>query len=165
MKRLILIFVAVMLFGFVIKAQPVKNGKKYRIQSALGTFLDVKGGQKASGTDVWAFAKNETESQQWIFVKNSDGYYQIISVLSGMFLDVKGGSTQSGTDIWVYESNNTDSQLWSLQNAGNGYYYIVAKVSSLNLDVWGGKTESGTKVWQFTPNQTDSQKWKFVLIP
>ena len=78
-----------------------------------GKFLNVTGNSKLSGTNVGQYANTNSDAQKWIFVKNSNGTYKIVSALfPTLVLDVEGNGTISGTNVQVYNDNGTQAQQW-----------------------------------------------------
>lgn len=141
------------------KVVDVKEGI-YVIRTALnnGRVLDVFSGLKTDGANVQIYADNQTAAQRFKVSKVGDGYYKIISELSGKALDIAGASIAAGANVWQYSWNGSDAQLWRFLDAGDGKYYIQSKLGTV-LDVWCGGTALGTNVDAYTLNETLAQKW------
>ncbi len=134
-------------------------------QCAAGLRLDVAGAGLSDKTNIQIYSSNGTKAQQFLFVHKGDGWYEIISEVSGKALDVQGGKTASGANVQQYSPNGTDAQRWKITDAGDGYYYIVPKLNSeLCLDVDNAGTKNGTNVQIWTKNQTNAQKWKLTCL-
>lgn len=132
---------------------------------AANTRLDVSGGSTKSQANVQIYTANNTLSQQFELRPAGNGYYVIVSLVSGKVLDVCGGVAKPGTNIWQYDYNGTDSQLFGFVNAGDGYVYIVSKLNhNLCLDVSSGGSTSGLNVQVYARNNTAAQKWMLIGI-
>ena len=78
-----------------------------------GKVLDVYGGSRASGANVWKYQPNGSAAQSWTIVQDEDGRFTIISAL-GTALDVTGGTARQGTNVWAYAPNGSAAQMWTL---------------------------------------------------
>ncbi|MBP3879513.1 MAG: RICIN domain-containing protein [Lachnospiraceae bacterium] len=78
-----------------------------------GKVLDIYGGSRASGTNVWEYQPNGSAAQRWTIVRDEEGRFTILSAL-GTSLDVTGGTARQGTNVWAYEPNGTRAQQWML---------------------------------------------------
>ena len=72
--------------------------------------LDVENGQTADHTNVWQCRANGTDAQKWIIKDVGNGYYNIISKLSGTYLTVANGGTSNCTNIEINSNNGQSSQ-------------------------------------------------------
>lgn len=77
---------------------------------------------------VYLDEKNNSDSQQWHFVKNPDGKsYTILSGLSGHALsavdEVPGGSCPDNK-VWTLPSDGSDGQSWYIVKWLNGYCFV-----------------------------------------
>lgn len=91
------------------------SGEWYKIVASSGKVVDVYGGSKNAGTNVFPCAYNGGDNQLWKFVKNGDGY-SIQSKL-GTFLDVANAGKTNGTNVWSWPNNN---QCWYLEDVTSG---------------------------------------------
>ena len=58
-------------------------------------------------------SSNNSEGQKWVFIKNSNGTYKVVSALfPTLVLDVNGNGTASGTNVQVYNDNGSQAQQW-----------------------------------------------------
>ena len=78
-----------------------------------GKVLDIYGGSRASGANVWKYQPNGSAAQRWTIVQEEDGSFTIISAL-GTALDVAGGQARQGTNVWAYAPNGSAAQMWTL---------------------------------------------------
>lgn len=135
----------------------------YKIkQKGANMCLDLKDGNKASGTNVQAYVDDGTKAQQWAISKYSDGKgYKVQSKCSGYCLDVQGGTIDKNTNVQQYPSNNTNAQRWLFipynpqKTIANGRYILVSALDpNLVLDISGDKADvaDGTNVQIWTDN-------------
>lgn len=89
------------------------EGSGYYLTNAdTGMVADDDGASKTAGAEVIDWAKNGGANQQWTFVPNGQGYYNILNVNSGLCLDVVGASTSSGALIDQWTCNGGSNQAW-----------------------------------------------------
>ena len=85
------------------------SGNYYMIQNNRSKyFLDVQGGGTSDKTNVQQYKSNGTASQDWAFIKNSDGSFLIISRQNGLVLNL------SGNNINVRKSTSSEKHNWFL---------------------------------------------------
>jgi len=84
----------------------------YMTNAATGMVADDSGYSKSAGGAVIDYAGNGGSNQQWTFVPNGEGYFNIINVYSGLCLDVTSASTSSGALIEQYTCNSGANQNW-----------------------------------------------------
>jgi hypothetical protein len=77
-----------------------------------GMVADDSGNSKTAGGAVIDWDKNADTNQEWTFVPNGEGYYNIINVSSGLCLDVISASKSSGALIDQYTCNDGTNQNW-----------------------------------------------------
>jgi len=99
----------------------VHEGKEWGyFESKHGFVLDVCGGKRDKGTELWLWEKNGSDAQLWKVHESGD-----IQCKLGLFLDVAGGSKASGTKVHMWEKNGSAAQKWQLQS-GAVWYHISA---------------------------------------
>ena len=81
-----------------------------------------------------------------VYVK--DGYYKIVSELSGKVLDIANGSSSSGANIQQFTWNGTDAQLWKFLDLGDGKYIIKSKLGTV-VDLFNASTADQTNISAF----------------
>lgn len=145
----------------------------YYIVSAVGDggtyVLDIAGRKTANGTNVDIYKLNNGTNQQFMFTKNTDGSYRILTRVSDCksAVEVAGGEKSSGANVQQWELNDADCQNWILESVANvgctmdtSVVYEFKNVNSgMVMDIAGGKMETGTNVQQWTSNGLDCQKW------
>ena len=97
----------------------------YYIATALGDgasyMLDVEGKKTANGTNIDLYKYNGGTNQQFMFTKNSDGSYKILTRVSDgkSAVEVANASKESGANIQQWEINGANCQDWVLEEASN----------------------------------------------
>lgn len=113
-------------------------------------------------TRVTQTAWSGKECERWRFEYAGDGWYKIISTVSGRALDVPGG-TKANVQIHLREAKDNDSQLWRLLEEGRkGELRLVNKASGKVLDVFAGSANNGAAVLQSSWNGKTRQKWTLI---
>ena len=148
------------------------SGDYYYIVSACGcNYLDVRGGAKDNGTNIWVYTGNGYDSQRFKFIPYTgkevkgeqtvkDGTYHIANALDEtMCLDVYNYSAVSGTEIQLRKSVDNPKQTFDIEYIGDGYYQILHTLTKNAVDVFGANFRSGARVLSHTANQTTAQKW------
>ena len=144
------------------------DGKSYptyviSAESDADLCVDVKGASSSPGTDVWLYAKNNTDAQRWAFIPNDPVPTGTYSVRTGMnqdmVLDVVGNGQTNGTNVQIYPDNDTNAQIWKITNKDNGLSLIRASQSGKAMDVVSAQAVSGTNVQIYDVNNTDAQDW------
>ena len=135
--------------------------------------LDVAGAAKEIGTNVWQYASNGSDAQQWI-IKKEGSYYRIISKCNGLSMDISGGKSGNGTNVQVFEWNGSNAQLFTFdkeettkseKTIEDGLYRISTKLNSnMYFDIDGGSSANGAnlQIWQKT--NVDQQKYRVTYL-
>jgi len=134
------------------------------VAKSSGKCLDVTGESTIAGTVIQQWSCTGNASQQWLFIANADGSYQVQSVNSGMSLNVEGNSSWNGTPIIQWPFSGTANENWQLEPIGGGYYNLVVESSNKCLDVTGGPsaTSDGVPIQQWSCWGGDNQAWQLV---
>lgn len=144
------------------------EGKSYptyviSVESNTDLCVDVKGASSSPGTDVWLYAKNNTDAQRWAFIPNDPvptGTYSIRTGMNqDMVLDVVGNGQTNGTNVQIYPDNDTNAQIWKITNKDSGLSLIQASQSGKAMDVVSAQAVSGANVQIYDVNNTDAQDW------
>ncbi len=145
----------------------------YYIVSAVGDggtyVLDVAGKKTANGTNIDIYKSNSGTNQQFMFTKNSDGSYKILTRISGekSAVEVADADKSSGANVQQWELNDASCQNWILEPVSNPgcvmdtsvVYEFANANSGMLMEVAGGKMENGTNVQQWDSNGYDCQEW------
>ena len=151
----------------------VESGKGvYSIctSSARRQGMDVADWSRDNGAQVQVYEYVGGRNQQFIIVDRGEGYYQLVSRLSGKVVEIPSSSTDNGEWIKLYDNNGTATQQWKLiepsvyvgiGNVGgvagvnvsqNGNTIIVNGAKGKNIAVYG---VSGMRLYS-APIDSDS---------
>lgn len=145
----------------------------YYIVSAVGDggtyVLDVAGKKTADGTNIDIYSLNSNTNQQFMFTKNSDGSYKILTRISGgkSAVEVADADKNSGANVQQWTVNGADCQNWILESVSavgctmdTSFIYEFKNINSgMVMDIADGKMEAGTNVQQWSSNGFDCQRW------
>lgn len=136
----------------------VESGKGvYSIctSSARRQGMDVADWSRANGAQVQVYEYLGGRNQQFIIVDRGEGYYQLVSRLSGKVVEIPNSRTDNGEWIKLYDNNGTATQQWKfiepsvyvgIGNVGgvagvnvsqNGNTIIVNGAKGKNIAVYG----------------------------
>ena len=104
------------------------------IVGADGQCLGINGSNTTPGAALQNQACNGSAFQNWKFVKDTAGDYQLINAGSGLCVDLPGASTAAGTALHQWGCGGGAWQKWKFNADGRGRYYITSKASGLALD-------------------------------
>ncbi len=96
----------------------------YYIKSQLGDgqtyYLDVADGKSADGSNVQIWTDNDTSSQLFKFVLNTDGTYKILTKASKdkSAIEVTSALTDNGANVQQWQLNGHTCQNWTLEAIG-----------------------------------------------
>ena len=129
----------------MIMSELIIKSLKWHIESVKSEkVIDVDGGGRISGTNVWQWEKNDTDPQKWYIKDAGDGYFYIISKCNNLYLDVAGASTANGANIHVWVENGSTAQKFKFLNTQVQKVFRGIDVSEWNGDInWSevAKTE------------------------
>lgn len=152
---------------FDVTRQPLVEipGGNYYINASFkdSSSVDITNGSMQSGTPIQLYSFNNTKAQQYRFIPDSSGGYQIISVNSGLALDVAGGIAKVGAEVRQFTPNGSKAQQWYLRDAGDSYY-LQSALGNWTLDIAGGVTGDGTKIALYEPNATKAQRFLLASV-
>lgn len=148
---------------------PYPDGS-YRIETAYGKCLDVKGGEAVSGTVVQQYERNETLAQKWYLSDAGEGFFYIESALDRtLLLDAMGGEAKNGTGLQIYTTNQTAAQKWKLTpdsaqleniQVRMGWFTLQNAESGKMLNVWQNGCADGTNLTIWEPDGTSGEAFK-----
>ncbi|QRK11067.1 RICIN domain-containing protein [Archangium violaceum] len=122
--------------------------------------MDVHDASTAEGASIIQWHCNGDTNQSFRYAYAGNGYYQVVSNLSGMCLDVHDGSTVEGASIIQWPCNGDTNQQFYLDSQGNGFYRFIARHSGMCLDVHDGSTAAGARLIQWPCNGDANQLFK-----
>ena len=141
--------------------KPIKDGV-YSLKnvSDKNQVLDVQNESMSSGANAQIYINKGLSGQRFRVDYVANGYYKILSDLSGKALDIVNGSKASGANVQFYNWNGTDAQLWRFVSTGNGSYYIVSKTGK-TVSLNGNKATAGINVSMADNTGKNTQQWIF----
>jgi predicted alpha/beta superfamily hydrolase len=102
--------------------------------------------------------------QQWRFLGEGDGYYQVTALQDGKALDVNALSLRNGASVIVWNTNGGANQSWQLVSNPDGTYRLLNEHSGLALQFAKPVETNGTTLQQSEWRGLDSQKWRLKKI-
>jgi hypothetical protein len=165
MKKITILFAAIMVLGFNGKAQ---QGQFFRcrIQNVANDKVldaDMAGGNAFSvnGTETHLFNQNEQVNQEWIVREVENGVYQLES-FNNKVLDASG---LQGARIQVWENISNPHQKWRLHMISAGIYAIECFENGLMLDADEHTINNqGCHVQLWSRNNGRNQQWRILPI-
>ena len=121
--------------------------KEYQIVSQKsGKALDLAGKTNQSGTNVWQYSKDNSNTQIWKFIDAGNGYYYIESKL-GNVLEVANGSTNNGANVQIATWGKNAKQKWKLVKKSDmsDFYSIMGTTSTTASQMANYFTAKGGK--------------------
>lgn len=145
----------------------------YALISAVGdgaTYaLDVYGKKTADGTNIDIYTYKGDPNQLFMFTKNDDGSYKILTKITDCksAVEVANADKSSGANIQQYTVNGASCQNWILEAVSNPgctmdttFVYEFKNINSgMVMDIADGKMEADTNVQQWSSNGFDCQRW------
>ncbi|MEH0156390.1 RICIN domain-containing protein [Limibacter armeniacum] len=126
--------------------------------------LDVDACSTTAGANVQQWPWNGADCQKWTVQATADGYYELISVVSGLALDVDACLSVSGQNVQQWTSNGANCQRWGFEEVETGYYRIISKNGKKVLDVSACSTADGANVQLWDWIGGDCQRWLLTSV-
>ncbi|MFO0679747.1 MAG: RICIN domain-containing protein [Polyangiaceae bacterium] len=124
-----------------------------------GSCVDVAGGSRDDGANVFGWTCHGAPNQRWDFVRSRvPGYVSVVARHSGKCLDVWRQNAADGADVRQYRCNGQDNQLWSVKDSPEGLR-LVSRLSDKCLDLFGGAAADGTDVVVWGCHGGPNQAW------
>ena len=138
----------------------------YIKNACTGQYMDVSGGVAQSGTNVWQYKYNGTDSQKWYLNNNGDGTFTLYSALgNNLVLDIADASNANQANVQVWEYNGTDAQKFKIGTTTKNVYAILTKVSNYEKCVVteGSNCTEGHNINQYEFGNNWTELW--ILEP
>ena len=149
------------------KIEPKKTIEEgtYKIESIANSNkgISIDSGSTNNGANVHLWDLNNCPEQEFNFVYDGQGYYEIIPVNSGKRLDMCGWGNETNVAQWS-KNTDTDSQKWIIYQNSDGYYNIIAKRQWLYLTLHNSNSENGTNVEVYEKRDDNSQNFNLKKI-
>ena len=144
-----------------VKQPGIVDGTSYVISSGIANnyVLDVYGGNKENGANVQLYRKHSGINQQFEFIYNENGFYEIVNKASGKSLNVYGGFMDEETNVQMWDRDGSCASYWRIDKNADGTYTIQSSCSDLVLDIYGGKTINEKNIQVYFSHGGDNQHW------
>ena len=143
--------------------QPIDPNKCYKIvNKASGKIMDLNNDDSKNGTYVIQSTYEDMVSQQWQFLKLTDGSFNIINRLNGKALT--SYSSSNGSWVYQWDKKSDMAQRWRIE-LYNGSFKIINAYSNKALDLLNSsmKEDAPIGIWSF--NGGDNQLWELAEVP
>lgn len=110
-----------------------------------------------TGNNVILYHDSDSTAQQWKFIRQSDGSYEITNVKYSECMDVANADSYSGTNVQIHEDNDTNAQRWYIYEVNGKYVFRPACSIDCVLNVAGGATADSTNIEISTYAASESQ--------
>jgi len=143
---------------------------KVAIQSGVGTFLHVYGGNPADNTPVSTWAWVDQPNLKWHIepVPGKPGFFFLASAANPRFVLHQLGATHdngSAISTWNKETHGHQGNLQvSFEPAGGDYWYIRFAHSGKYVHVQGAATGNNTPVTQWDKVDQPNLKWRIFHV-
>ena len=136
---------------------------KIVLANATNKSVTIAGGSTQNSANVHIWEYEDSPYQEFKFVYDGNGYYEIIAVNSGKRLDAAGWGNGVNIEQWS-ENKNTDSQKWAIYKNSNGNYNIISKRQNLYLTAHNSNSTNGTNIEGYEKNGEKGQEFKLEKI-
>ncbi|WTO66139.1 RICIN domain-containing protein [Streptomyces sp. NBC_00212] len=124
---------------------------------ASGKALDDPGHSTTQGTQLITWSPNAGANQNWVFIRQSDGSYQIAGGESKLCVDVSDSSSAAGAKVIQWACTGGANQHWAVTALAGGGYTVKSKSSGLLLTT--AATTDGALVTQQPDTGSALQHW------
>ena len=87
-------------------------------------------------SNVIIYKKSDSTAQQWKFVRQSDGSYEITNVQYNQCLTVANNSSGEGANVQLSDDANAKGQRWFIYKISGGYILRPACSTTSVLDIY-----------------------------
>jgi|ERR1051326_8091872 predicted alpha/beta superfamily hydrolase len=142
---------------------PVCDGVYRLINKASGRSLEAITNSPA-GPSLRLAKHGREPYQQWRFLSEGDGYYQVTALQDGKALDVFALSLLNGAPVILWGTNGGANQSWQLVPNPDGTYRLLNEHSGLALQFAKPVATNSATLQQSEWRGLDSQKWRLRKI-
>ncbi|MGK4585372.1 RICIN domain-containing protein [Kitasatospora sp. HPMI-4] len=125
-----------------------------------GKALDDANHSTTAGNRLITWSANGGSNQQWQFVQQTDGSYELVNGTSQMCADVSGGSTDAGAAVIQWPCSGAANQRWKVKQSANGSYTVSSARSGLLLTT--ASASDGAPVTQQPDTGSPLQQWSIT---
>ena len=127
-----------------------------------GKAMDLYNLNTADNAPIVQWARNDGNQQQWRFIDAGNGYYKVMSRLSGKILELPNAN--DGVQLVQNPDRNVNQQQFRLADSDAGYVRFISRHSSKALDVWQWSTADGGIISQFADLNGANQQWQMIQV-
>lgn len=139
--------------------RPFSNGTySFRVASSKNQVLDIQNDSPKDGGNVWIYGGDGSTSQNFEVTYVKDGYYKIISKISGKALQYDSKNNGNKANVYQQTWTGKDEQLWKFVQGCGGGYFIKSKTGRV-FDVENGKIAAKSNIQMYLMNGSNAQKW------
>jgi hypothetical protein len=104
--------------------------------------------------NVTQYTSNGGSHQQWLIKSAGNGYYYVISKISGLYLDVQGGKAYNKCNVDVFPGHGSGNQKWKFVKIGaSSQPSIKASTTLSKIKVsWGASSGANGYQIQISKN-------------
>ena len=114
--------------------------------------------------NVVIYQSSTNPAQEWHFVRQDDGSYEITNVKYNKVLDVEWGNGVAGDNVDIWDDLNNSGQRWFIYSSGASYVLRPACSEDCVLDVAGSATANDSNVILWTYNGCNAQRFTINQI-
>lgn len=149
----------------ILPLQSLANGLYKLKQKNTTKVVEIGGAVYGNPANIIQWEDNDGLGQKWWIQATGDGYYTIISALSGLSMEIGACSISNGASVTIWTPNGAPCQLWSITDIAAGIYTITNKNSGKAIEIDAADIDiNGGNVQQNDLTGTDNQKFKLELI-
>ena len=152
-------------FTITVKAEPFQldPNKCYKIVSKAGKVLDLDEDDFKDGTYINQTTYDNMVSQQWQFLKLTDGSFKIVNRFNGKLLVCQ--KTTNGSWVYQWENINNSAKYWKVEPVANGNFKIINVYSKKSLDLLNNSSEEDAPIGIWDYHGGNTQMWQIVEVP
>ena len=148
----------------IVPKKTIEDGiYKISMASHESQSVSIASGSTENGANVHLWDFNNCPEQEFNFVYDGNGYYEIIATNSGKRLDVCGWENGVNIEQWT-ENKNTDSQKWIVYKNAEGNYNLISKRQNLYLTAHNSNYTNGTNIEGYEKNNKNGQEFSLEKI-
>lgn len=162
----------------------ISDGATYTLQNEASQLLlgnDCNGcsGAPTNGAAVVQNPVNGGTKQQWTLHSQGNGFFTMVSTLSGLCLDDPWGNGMpsrtlpqaqgTSTMLWQQPCNGQTPQNWRFVQQSDGSYVVSNQAATANngspmvLDDYDGSTNPELQMWLTVANGQPPQNWRLDI--
>jgi len=133
-----------------------------QVRGGSNLMLDMRGGYTHAGNNLWLWTQNFSHAQQFGFIRQWDGTYEIIVRNSNLFL--QANSRNAGGLVVQAARSGQPAQRWFVRNVGNGYFQFVNRLTGNLIDVSGARFIPRNEIIHWPHNGSIAQYFRLIPV-